>query len=127
MQNSTRNTIEIGRLKTKTVYQLVWLSSWLSIFPFAFVVGLLALAGTNVIRYNDVTETGVRGLLISIICGFAIIIFNTVFLGSAVALGLRIYSLFRPLKLLVVPPIEIRTTEITELAAKTASASDTNG
>jgi hypothetical protein len=78
------------------------------------------LAGTNVIRYNDVTETGVRGLLISIICGFAIIIFNTVFLGSAIALGLRIYSLFRPLKLLVVPPIEIRTTEISEFAAKTA-------
>jgi hypothetical protein len=75
---------------------------------------------------NGVPQTGPKGLLIAIVLGFLFVLLNTVFMGTVCAIGLRIYSLFRPLTLKVVPPIEIRTSEITDPFANTLFANDQN-
>ena len=93
-------TISTQRLSAGSVYKLWLIGLSVCMVPFGVVCGVLALFGFNTVTWNGQALHGVAGLLGGPLLGVFVALVFTGFLGSAAALGLWLYSKFRPIKLL---------------------------
>ena len=64
-------------------------------------MGCFALFGADTLTWNKEQMHGIAALLVSPFVGLFIALIFTLFLGSAMAFGLWVYSKFRPITLLV--------------------------
>src|SRR3970040_1651756 len=93
--------IAVQRIAAATLFKLAGLGLVLTLVPFAFLMGCLALFGASTVNWNEQPLTGVSGLIASPLIGIFIAAIFTMFLGSCMVLGLWFYSRVRSLTLLV--------------------------
>lgn len=91
----------IQRLSAGTVFKLAAIGLACTFLPLCIFFGVLASFGAPTITWNGQQLTGVSGLTMSPVIGLMITCFGTLFLGSACSFGLWIYSLVRPMSILV--------------------------
>ncbi|ARV19918.1 hypothetical protein AEP_02993 [Curvibacter sp. AEP1-3] len=93
--------LTIQRLSAGTVFKLAAIGMACTFLPLCVFFGVLAAFGAPTITWNGQQLTGVSGLAMSPVIGLMITSLGTLFLGSACAFGLWIYSLVRPVSILV--------------------------
>ena len=93
--------IKVQRISTGSVFKLVGVGFGLSIVPFSLVMGVLALFGSATVNWNNQPVVGIAGLLASPFIGLFLTGLFTMLFGSAIALGLWLYSRARPIRLVV--------------------------
>ena len=93
--------IKIQRLSAGTVYKLAAVGLACSLIPLCIFFGVLAAFGAQTITWNGQHLTGLSGLAMSPVVGLMITGIGTLFLGSACAIGLWLYSFVRPMSILV--------------------------
>lgn len=95
------NEILVQRLTAGTTFKLVAIGMLVTFVPFSVLMGCFALFGANTLTWNNENIHGITAVLASPFIGLLIALAFTLFLGSAMAFGLWVYSKFRPLTLLV--------------------------
>ncbi|MBL8469415.1 hypothetical protein [Methyloversatilis discipulorum] len=93
--------ITVQRISAGTLFKLAGLGLVLTMLPFALLMGCLALFGASTVSWNQEPLTGISGFVASPIIGLVLAAVFTMLLGTSMALGLWLYSRFRPLTLLV--------------------------
>ncbi len=93
--------ITIRRISAGTLFKLTGLGLSLSIVPFALLMGVFALFGVPTVNWNGQPLTGMAGLIASPFIGLFITGIFTMLLGACMAFGLFLYSLARPISLLI--------------------------
>lgn len=93
--------MKITRLSAGTVYKLVAIGLACSLLPVCLLLGVLSVFGAQTITWNREHLTGLRGLAMSPVVALMLAGFGTLFLGSACALGLWLFSFIRPIRILV--------------------------
>lgn len=92
-------TISLHRLSAGSVYKLLFIGLVTSMVPLGTVLGAFAFVGFNTVSWNGAPLHGTSGLLGGPFVALFVALLFTAFLGSATALGLWVYSKFRPLSL----------------------------
>ena len=94
-------TIEtrVTRLTAGTVFRLVGVGLVCSMVPFSLLMGVFALFGAETVEWDGKPITGINGLLLSPAIGLFISAIFTLIMGTAIAIGLWIYSFFSPLEI----------------------------
>jgi hypothetical protein len=92
-------SIVVHRLRTGTVYRCSAIGSVFGLIPLFTVLGILASVGLVQLTWNDEAVTGPRALIVGPIMGAFFALICTALFGSSVALGLWIYSKFKPIAL----------------------------
>lgn len=87
----------IKRLSFGTVYKLILLGLLVGLFPLCLFFGFLAFLGYDTVQWNGESITGVKALFAGPLMGIFLSFLFTAVIGSFVALGLWIFSFFRPL------------------------------
>lgn len=93
--------IKVQRLSAGTVFKLAAIGLACSFLPICVFFGVLAAFGAQTITWNGQHLTGLSGLAMSPVIGLMITGIGTLLLGSACAFGLWLYSLVRPMSILV--------------------------
>lgn len=93
--------IRIQRLGAGSVFKLAAVGLACSLLPLSVFFGVLAAFGAQTITWNGQHLTGLSGLAMSPVVGLMLTGIGTLFLGSACAFGLWLYSLVRPMTILV--------------------------
>ena len=91
--------LSLERLSVGSVYKLVLLGSAMSLVPLSLVLGICAFFGLSTISWNGAQVYGMNGLLLSPVIGALLSVFATAFLGTAMVVGLWLFSKVRPLSL----------------------------
>lgn len=92
-------TISTQRLSFGSVYKLWLIGLTTFMIPLGVLFGVLALFGFNTVTWNKQSLHGIAGLIGGPLIGIFIALLFTALLGSAAALGLWVYSIFRPITL----------------------------
>lgn len=87
------------RIRTGSIYRLVALGTALGAIPLCTLFGVLAAFDLMTLNWNGQAVTGPRGLIIGPLIGVMFVLIGTAFFGSAMALGLWLYSKVRPIEL----------------------------
>jgi len=93
--------ITVQRLLAGTVFKLVGIGLACSVIPLSLLTGLLAMGGASTLMVNRQIVTGMPALVLSPLAGALMVLVLTLLLGSCMALGLWLFSKFRPMTLLV--------------------------
>jgi hypothetical protein len=93
--------ISIARISTGTIYKLWFIGLSASLLPFGMISGVLAMFGYNTVKWNGQPVYGLTGLIGGPLIGVLVAVFFTVFLGSAAALGLWLFSKYKPISIAV--------------------------
>lgn len=99
---ATVREMTVRRLTAGSVFKIVAIGLACSIIPMAFLVGALAMFGASTVMLNQRAVTGIAALFLTPLAGAMTVLMLTLLLGSTLALGLWLFSRFRPLTLLVV-------------------------
>jgi len=94
--------ITVQRIAAGSLFKLIGLGLAGVFVPITTIMGVFSLLGVQAItiKWNDQALTGIAGLLSSPFIGLFIAGIFTLLIGSCVVLGLRFYSLFRPITVL---------------------------
>ncbi len=90
-------SITVQRLRTGSVYRFSTIGAVFGVIPLFTLCGILASFGLIDLTWNGEVVTGLRAIVIGPLMGGLFAIFGIALFGSALALGLWIYSKFRPL------------------------------
>ena len=86
----------IQRISVGTVFKLVGVGLLFSFLPFVILMGCTAALGLNTLMWNNQQLHGWVALVAAPFIGVFLTAMFTMFLGSAMAFGLWVYSLFGP-------------------------------
>ena len=92
-------SIVVRKLRTSTVYKLVATGAVFGVVPLFIFFGILASMGLFALTWNGEAVTGPRALIVGPLMGVMFALICIALIGSALALGLWIYSKVRPLQL----------------------------
>jgi hypothetical protein len=90
-------SILVRRLRTGSIYHLSAIGATFGLVPVLTLCGVLASFGLVNLTWNDQIVTGPRAVIVGPLMGVVFALMCTAFFGSALALGLWLYSKFRPL------------------------------
>lgn len=93
------STFTVQRLSVGSIYKIIFIGLLTSHVFLGLIFGVLAFFGFDTVRWNSVPVQGTYGLLLGPLIGLALALFFSAFLGTSAALGLWLYSRFRPLSL----------------------------
>ncbi len=93
------STISMQRLSVGSVYKLCLIGLGASMIPLGFFFGVLALFGFNTVIWNGQHLHGAAGLAGGPLVGAFVALMLTAVMGSLAAIGLWLYSKFRPITL----------------------------
>jgi hypothetical protein len=96
------NSLELRRISTGSIYKIIFLGSWIGSVPLFFLFGIFASTGLEFVSWNGEYITGPFAVVTTPIVGLFLSAIFAAFVGSLTALGLFIYSKFRPLSLLCI-------------------------
>jgi hypothetical protein len=86
----------IRRISVGTVFKLVGVGLMFSLLPFTILMGCTAALGLNSLSWNNEPLTGWVALVASPFIGLFLVAMFTMFLGTATAFGLWVYSWLGP-------------------------------
>lgn len=86
----------IRRISVGTVFKLVGMGLLFSLLPFTILMGCTAALGLNTLSWNNQPLTGWVALVASPFIGLFFVAMFTMFLGTATAFGLWVYSWLGP-------------------------------
>lgn len=89
----------IARISMGSVFKLVGMGLLFSLFPFVLLMGVLAAFGYQTLHWNNQPVTGLGALLAAPLIGIFIVGVFTMFMGTAISLGIWVYSLMGPFTL----------------------------
>jgi hypothetical protein len=92
-------SIVVRRLRTGSVYRFSAIGAVFGLVPLFTLFGILASVGLFNLTWNDEAVTGPRALIVGPLMGAFFALICTAIFGSSLALGLWIYSKFRPISL----------------------------
>jgi hypothetical protein len=92
-------TLHIARLRTGTVYKLVFTGLLAGFFPIFLLFGILGSMDMASLSWNEQPVTGLKAILIGPLMGVFMALLFTALIGSVMALGLWLYSRFKPLSI----------------------------
>lgn len=95
-------SITVQRFSVGSIYKLLAIGSGCSLIPFCILMGCFALFGAGTVNWNGQSLTGIDGLVAALFTGVFLAALITGFFGTMLAIGLWLYSRFRPLKLSVI-------------------------
>jgi hypothetical protein len=90
-------SILVRRLRTGSIYRLGAIGATFGLIPLFTILGVLASFGLVNLTWNGEVVTGPRAVVVGPIVGAIFALICTAFFVSALALGLWVYSKFRPL------------------------------
>ena len=90
-------SILVRRLRTGSIYRFSAIGATFGLIPLFALLGVLASVGLVNLTWNGEVVTGPRAVLVGPVMGAFLALICTALFGSATALGLWIYSKFRPL------------------------------
>ena len=90
-------SIVVRRLRTGSIYRLIATGAAFGFVPLFVVLGLLASAQLFTLNWNGQAVAGPKALLVGPLMGIFFAVIGVAVFGSAIALGLWIYSKFKPL------------------------------
>jgi hypothetical protein len=93
--------ITIQRLSAGSLFKLAAIGLFVTIVPFSVLMGFGALFGASTINWDQQAITGTAGLIASPFIGALTALILTMILGCSMAFGVWLFSLCRPLTLLV--------------------------
>ncbi|HLO66298.1 MAG TPA: hypothetical protein VK188_04725 [Holophaga sp.] len=93
--------ITVQRLTAGSIFKLAAIGMFGFLVPFSLLMGVGALFGASTVTWNQQPITGLAGLAASPFIGAFVAAIFTLLLGAFMALGLGLFSLVRPLTLLV--------------------------
>jgi hypothetical protein len=96
-------SLTVRRLSITTLLMMLATGYVLSLVPFCLCLGVLAQFGAATITWNGNALTGIGALVASPFIGLAIALVLTVLTGLFLAIGLWLFSRFRPLTLAYAP------------------------
>jgi len=92
--------IKTQRIATGSLFKLIGLGLTCTFVPLTTIMGMLSLFGAQTIQWHGQALTGISGLLSSPLTGLLLAGIFTLLIGGCTALGLWLYSLFRPITVL---------------------------
>lgn len=92
-------TISLQRLSAGSIYKLWFIGLATTLVPLGLVFGVLAWLGSGTVTWYGQNLQGVPGLLAAPLMGLFMAAAMTLVQGSAVALGLWLFSLFKRITL----------------------------
>jgi len=92
-------SIVVHRLRNGSVYRISAIGAVFGMIPLFTVFGILASMNLFTLTWNNEAVTGPRALIVGPLMGVLFSAVCTALFGSVIALGLWIYSKFRPLTL----------------------------
>lgn len=93
--------ITVQRISAGSLYKLAAVGMAFTIVPFAMLMGCFALFGASTVSWNKQPLTGFAGLVASPAIGLFVSIVFAALLGTGLAVGLWLYSRWRPLTIRV--------------------------
>ena len=93
-------SLEIKKLSAGTIYRLMCTGTLTGFLPLCLLFGILGAFGMDTVKWNGQAVTGVKAIFIGPLLGVFISLLFTAILGSVVALGLWIYSFFKPMTII---------------------------
>ena len=90
-------SILVRRLRTGSVYRFSAIGAAFGLVPLFTLFGVLASVGLFNLTWNGEAVTGPRAVIVGPLMGAFFALICTALFGSSLALGLWIYSKFRPL------------------------------
>lgn len=95
--------LELHRIAAGSIYKLVFTGLLFGLLPLCVLFGIMALFGMSTVTWNDQPVTGPSALVVSPLIGVFLSLLFTAILGSVIALGLWVFSKFRPMNIYVFP------------------------
>lgn len=89
----------VKRIRTGNVYRLSAIGTAVGGIPVCTLFGILAFFDLMTLHWNGSPVSGPRALLVGPLMGFVFALLGTAIFGSAMALGLWLYSQFKPIEL----------------------------
>lgn len=90
-------SLTVRKLSTGSIYKLTLLGLVFGFVPLFLLMGVLAAFGMADMTWNEQPVTGFPALLVGPLMGVLLALMFTALIGSVMALGLWIFSLFRPI------------------------------
>ena len=87
----------VQRISAGTLLKLTGVGLVFTFVPFTILMGCFALFGYETVTWNEQALVGVSGLLASPFIGLFIAGVFTVIIGPCIAIGLWVYSKYRPI------------------------------
>lgn len=98
MNKDSAPDITLKRIKPSAIYRLIFIGLGIPLMIFALISGVMGIFGADVVKWNNEPVHGILALPTALFSGVLVTALFTAFFGSAVCLGLWIYSRFRPLQ-----------------------------
>jgi hypothetical protein len=99
--------ISATRLSTGSIYKLWMIGLTTSFVPLGAVFGVFSLFGYDAVTRNGQPLHGFSGLLAGPFVGAFVALMFTALLGSASALGLWVFSKFKPISIAATGDVEV--------------------
>ncbi|MPV86258.1 hypothetical protein [Ostreibacterium oceani] len=91
--------IEVKKVSAGTVFKLFVIGLTVGFLPVFLLFGVLGMLGLGTLTWNDQPVTGIKAIFVAPFIAVLMSLIFTALLGSICALGLWVFSFFRPLKI----------------------------
>lgn len=91
--------VEVKKVSAGTVYKLFAVGLTVGFLPLFFLFGVLGALGMETLTWNEQPVTGIKAIFVGPLMAVFMSLIFTALLGSICALGLWIFSFFKPLKI----------------------------
>ena len=94
------DSLDIKKLSAGTTYKLIFVGSLVGLLPLCLLFGIMGAFGMDTVTWNEQPVTGFKALFVGPLIGvFMSLIFTAIF-GSITAMGLWVYSFFKPITII---------------------------
>ena len=90
-------SVQVAKVSAGTVYRLVGVGSLCGFVSLGILFGALGSMGLATVTWNRQPVTGLPALYTGPFIGLIVAMAITAFVGSAIAFGLWLYAMFRPI------------------------------
>lgn len=91
--------IEVKKVSAGTVYKIFIVGLTSGFIPLFLLFGIMAAFGMETLNWNGEAVTGIKAIFIAPLMAIFMSLIFTAIIGSICALGLWLFSQFKPLKI----------------------------
>ena len=99
----TSNTLTVKRIRGGSIFKFILLGSIIGFILFTTFLGIFALMGFEILKWNDEYITGIKGLIASPFLGAFLGVIFGLFNSIIIYIGLLVYSRFKDISIEYIP------------------------